>query len=306
VGAVAGRPVAVVTGAAHGIGLETARRLAATHRVALLDLDEAGASAAAQGIGGDALAVACDVTDPGSLALAERTVLDACGGVDVVIANAGIAVSGTLRHLDPAVLDVQLRVNLSGAWRSIHAFLPSVIERRGYVLGVASLAAIVPSPGLGAYSASKAGLDALLHVLRQELHHLGVGVGVAYFAFIDTDMVRGAEREHPDFARMRAEQRGPVAKVLPVGEAADAIVRGVAERSAQVVAPRWVAPLGRLRGLVAPLAALQGRRMAAIVDRATAENVAERGPLAAGLRRDHAPSEAALRSVEQPTASAPR
>jgi NAD(P)-dependent dehydrogenase (short-subunit alcohol dehydrogenase family) len=300
----ADRPVAVVTGAAHGIGLETARRLAATHRVALLDLDEAGASDAARQIGGEALAAGCDVTDPESLARAARIVLDACGGVDVVIANAGIGVGGTLRHLDPAVLDAQLRVNLSGAWRSIHAFLPSIVERRGYVLGVASVAAIVPSPGLGAYSASKAGLEALLDVLRQELHHLGVGVGVAYFGFIDTDMVRGAEREQPAFARLRAEQRGPVAKVLPVGDAADAIVRGVAERSAQVVAPRWVRPLGRLRGLVAPLVALQGRRVAVTIDGATAERVAERGPLAAGLRRDHPGSDAALRAVQRPTTGA--
>ena len=91
-----------------------------------------------------------------------------------------------------------------------------------------------------------------------------------------------------------------------MGDAADAIVRGVAERSPQVVAPRWVGPLGRLRGLVAPLAALQGRRMAAVVDRATADNVAERGQLAAGLRRDHAPSEAAVRGDERSTAGAPR
>ena len=232
--------------------------------------------------------------------------LDACGGVDVVIANAGIAVSGTLRHLDPAVLDAQLRVNLSGAWRSIHAFLPSVVERRGYVLGVASLAAIVQSPGLGAYSASKAGLDALLHVLRQEVHHLGVGVGVAYFPLIDTDMVRGAEREHPEFARMRAEQRGPAGKVLPVGEAADAIVRGVAERAAQRRRPAVGAPARAAARPRRPARRAAGRRMAAVVDRATAANVAERGPLAAGLRRDHAPSEAAMRSVERPIAGAPR
>ena len=304
----AGRPVAVVTGAAHGIGLETARRLAATHRVALLDLDEAGASAAAQRHRRRRARPSAATSPTPSRSRAPRGPCSTPAAAwTSSIANAGIAVSGTLRHLDPAVLDAQLRVNLSGAWRSIHAFLPSVIERRGYVLGVASLAAIVPSPGLGAYSASKAGLDALLHVLRQELHHLGVGVGVAYFAFIDTDMVRGAEREHPDFARMRAEQRGPAGKVLPVGDAADAIVRGVAERAAQVVAPRWVAPARAPARPRRP--ARRAARAAGWPRSSTApqpSNVAERGPLAGGLRRDHAPSEAAMRSVERPIAGAPR
>src|SRR5215210_3265253 len=118
-----------------------------------------------------------------------------------------------------------------------------VVERRGYVLGVASVAAILQAPGLGAYAASKAGFEALLRTLRQEVAHLGVDVGIAYFHWVDTDMVRGAVREHPDFAQLRAEMKGPAGRTLPVGAAADAIVRGVAERSPRVLAPRWVGVL---------------------------------------------------------------
>src|SRR5215211_7686940 len=212
------RPVAVVTGAAQGIGLEAARRLAATHDVALLDLDSDGARVAA----------------------AAGTVRQRLGGTDVVVANAGVALTGALRHLDPAVVEAQVRVNLTGSWRSIHAFLPQVIERRGYVLGVASVSAIAQAPGIGAYAASKAGFEALLRTLRQEVAHLGVDVGIAYFHWIDTDMVRGAERDSPEFAELRAQMRGPAGRTLPASAAGEAIARGVAARAPRVVAPRWV------------------------------------------------------------------
>src|SRR5919204_3283067 len=212
------RPVAVITGAARGIGLETARRLSATHRVALLDLDAEAIERAAQGLG-DAVWAPCDITDADAVTTAIEQVVGECGGIDVCISNAGIATAGALRHLDPDVLAAQINVNLTGNWRVIHACLPHVIARRGYVLAVASLAAIVAPLGLGAYGALKAGLEQLLNVLRVELRHLGVDVGVAYFGWIDTDMVRGAEARHPAFAKLRADLRGQAGRTLPVAEA---------------------------------------------------------------------------------------
>jgi NAD(P)-dependent dehydrogenase (short-subunit alcohol dehydrogenase family) len=290
------RPVAVVTGAARGIGLESARRLSATHRVALLDLDAAGVERAAAGLG-DAMWAGCDITDPAAIADAIDAVVAECGGIDVCISNAGIATSGALRHLDPDVLAAQLNVNLTGNWRLIHACLPHVIARRGYVLGVASLAAIVPPLGIGAYGASKAGLEQLLNVLRIEVRHLGVDVGVAYFSWIDTDLVRGAEHSHPGFAAMRKGLRGPAGKTLPVGAAADAIVRGVQRRSRRVVAPGFVGALYRLRGVVPELTDRVALASAPAVDRMTAEMVAERGAFGAGLRPGEQSSEAAARSA---------
>jgi NAD(P)-dependent dehydrogenase (short-subunit alcohol dehydrogenase family) len=290
------RPVAVVTGAARGIGLESARRLSATHRVALLDLDAAGVERAAAGLG-DAMWAGCDITEPESIRAAIEEVVAACGGIDVCISNAGIATTGALRHLDPDVLAAQLNVNLTGNWRVIHACLPHLIARRGYVLGVASLAAIVAPLGIGAYGASKAGLELLLDVLRLEVRHLGVDVGVAYFSWIDTDMVRGAEKSHPGFAAMREGLRGPAAKTLPVGAAADAIVRGVHQRSRRVVAPGFVGALYRLRGLIPELIGREALKSAPDVDRMTAAMVAERGAFAAGLRPGERASEAAARSA---------
>ncbi len=165
------------------------------------------------------------------------------------------------------------------------------------MLGVASLAAIVAPMGLGAYGASKAGLEQLLNALRVEVHHLGVDVGVAYFSWIDTDMVRGAESQHPGFAAMRKGLRGPARKTLPVGDAADAIVRGVQRRSRRVVAPGFVGALFRLRGLLPELIDREAVKSGADVDRFTAEMVAERGAFAAGLRQDQQASEAAARSA---------
>jgi NAD(P)-dependent dehydrogenase (short-subunit alcohol dehydrogenase family) len=290
------RPVAVVTGAARGIGLETARRLASTHRVALLDLEAEGIEHAAEGLG-DAVWAQCDITDGDAVAAAIEQVVSECGGIDVCISNAGIATAGALRQLDPDVVDAQINVNLIGNWRVIHACLPHVIARRGYVLGVASLAAIVPPLGLGAYGASKSGLEQLLNVLRIEVAHLGVDVGVAYFSWIDTDMVRGAEVQHPGFAAMRKGLRGPAGKTLPVADAAEAIVRGVERRSRRVVAPGFVGALYRLRGLIPELIDRQATKIAPEVDRFTAEMVAERGAFAAGLRPGERASEAAARSA---------
>jgi NAD(P)-dependent dehydrogenase (short-subunit alcohol dehydrogenase family) len=290
------RPVAVVTGAARGIGLETARRLSASHRVALLDLD---GDAVQRGAGEipESVAVGCDITDSDSVAAAIEHVVAACGGIDVCISNAGIATTGALRHLDPDVLAAQLNVNLTGNWRLIHACLPHVIERRGYVLGVTSAAALLAPPGLGAYGASKAGLEQLLNVLRLELRHLGVDVGVAYFLWIDTDMVRGVGRQHEGFASLRNNVRGPGSRTLPVSDAADAIVRGVQRRARRVVAPRFVGALYRLRGLSPELFEREAAKVAPELDRYTAEMVAERGAFAAGLRPDERGSDAAARSA---------
>ena len=114
------------------------------------------------------------------------------------MANAGIAPGGMVRSTDPAAFERTIEINLLGVWRTVRACLPHVIERQGYVLVIASLAAAVHGPGMAAYSASKAGAEAFADSLRAEVKHLGVDVGVGYFSFIDTDMVRGGGRASRD------------------------------------------------------------------------------------------------------------
>lgn len=76
------------------------------------------------------------------------------------MANAGVASAGDVRHVDPETFERVIEVNLLGVWRTVRAALPHVVDRRGYVLVVASLAAALHGPGLAPYAASKAGAEA--------------------------------------------------------------------------------------------------------------------------------------------------
>src|SRR5687768_10313715 len=128
----------LITGAARGIGAESARRAAA-----------AGANVALVGLEPQELervAAQC-----GSNARAFEGALERFGGIDVVMANAGIAPAGMTRSIDPRAFERTVEVNLMGVWRTVRTCLPHVIERRGYVLVVASLAAAVHGPGMAAY-----------------------------------------------------------------------------------------------------------------------------------------------------------
>ncbi|MFE3054121.1 SDR family NAD(P)-dependent oxidoreductase [Nocardia sp. NPDC059239] len=278
-------PVAVITGAASGIGLELARRLARTHRVALLDIDGAAAERAAAEIGDAAAAVPCDIVRSDSVAAAVAAVIERFGRIDVAVSNAGIGTVGAARHLDPDVLAVQLDVNLTGNWRFLHACLPHLAVSRGYVLGVASAAAIMSPPGEAFYGASKAGLEALLNTLRTEVAHLGIDVGIAYLMFIDTPMVRDGDREHADLARMRRKLPGAAARTYPVAMAADLLARGVNGRARRVFVPRSLRIQHVLRGVLWSLIDRPFRRIAVEVDALTEAKVRERGAFAAGFSR---------------------
>lgn len=278
-------PVAVITGAANGIGLETGRRLIRTHQVALLDIDGEAAEKAAAKLDGAAAAFRCDITDRASVAAAVGGIIDRFGTIDVAVSNAGIGTVGAARHLDPDVLAAVLGVNVTGNWRFIHACLPHLAESRGYLLGVASAAAIFCPPGESMYAASKAGLEALLDVVRVEVAQLGIDIGVAYLMFIDTPLVRDGDREHPDLAGMRSMLRGPARKTYPVSMAADALVRGIQSRARQVFVPGSLRYQHLLRGVIKPVIDREFRRIAPEVDRLSEQKVRERGSFAAAFNR---------------------
>jgi NAD(P)-dependent dehydrogenase (short-subunit alcohol dehydrogenase family) len=277
----------LITGAARGIGAASARALAARgHRLALAGLEPEELERVAAGCPGS-VALEADVTEPDSLQAAVDGAVAALGGIDTVIANAGIASVGFVRTMDPEAFERTLEVNLVGTWRTVRAALPHVIERRGYVLPVASLAAIAHSPGMAAYSASKAGVEAFADALRAEVKPFGVKVGVAYFSWIDTDMVRGTDATTLGGA-MRAKLKGPLARTYPVADAADAIVRGVERRSRVVTAPGWIKGVMAVRGLVQPVADLALRASEVREFDAMAEREAGSGPVGAGGAADAA------------------
>ncbi len=247
-----GRTV-LITGAARGIGAETARRLHAKGaNVALVGLEPERLEALAAQLGDRAVAFEADVTDFEALEHAVSATVKRFGAIDVGIANAGIAYTGPLATAPIEQVERTLAVNFLGVWRTDRALIGQITERKGYLLNIASLATIVRAPIMGPYAAAKAGVEALTDSLRIETAPSGARVGCAYFGFIDTDLVR-ASFAQPSAQRLNGKSPGFLRNPAPLSKAIDAIERGIERRAARLWAPRWVGPTIALRGVIQPL-----------------------------------------------------
>jgi len=247
--------VVLITGGARGIGAEAARQLVARGaKVSLVGLEPELLEQRTQELGpGHAAWFEADVTDLEAQRRAAEATVERFGGIDVTVANAGIAAATPLLDGDVEAFDAIVAVNLGGVYRTLQATLPHVTARSGYVLPIASLAAAMHAPMMGAYSAAKAGVEALANALRPEVAHTGTKVGCAYFSFIRTDMVqRGFDSESGREAARRLGPLGPD-HAVPVSRAGAAIVRGIERRSRVVTAPRIVGPMLLARALIQPL-----------------------------------------------------
>lgn len=244
--------VIFITGGAHGIGAEAARRLHAKGAALVLtDLDNAALKAIADELGGErVLTVAADVCDLQAMQAAADQAVARFGQIDTVVANAGIASYGSVLGVDPAAFRKVIDVNLVGVFNTVRATLPAVIERRGYVLVVSSLAAFAAAPGMLPYDASKAGAEHLANALRLEVNSLGVTVGSAHMSWIDTALVRDTKKDLSTAAEMLAKLPWPLNKTTSVDRCADAFVRGIEKRSVRVYCPRWVGLLRWLKPLL--------------------------------------------------------
>lgn len=237
----------LITGAARGIGAALAKRLHERGaRVALIGLEaELLREVAARC--GDAPWAECNIGLRHQVEEAVEAMVERLGGLDVVVANAGVAAQLPLLGGDPSVMERTMDVNVLGTYYTLRAAGPHIAHPGGYALVVASLAAAVQAPLLGAYSASKAAVEALGNTLRVELRESGAKVGVAYFAELDTDMTsRGFGTE----AAAKLVKGGPFGRVTPLRVGIDAVERGIARRSRRVVAPSWVGVLLPIRMLV--------------------------------------------------------
>lgn len=287
---VAGRTV-LITGAARGIGAETARRLAAKGaNVSLVGLEPGELEKVAASCGSNATWFETDVTDWDALERAASGTVERFGGIDVVMANAGIASAGLVKNTDPAAWERVIEVNLLGVWRTVRTCLPHVIERKGYILPVASLAAAAHSPVMSAYSASKAGVEAFCDALRGEMAHHGVSVGCAYFSWIGTDMVAGGDASAAGGV-LRGRMKGPLAKTYPVSVAADAVEKGIENRARRVMAPGWIRIMFVMRDFLSPITDKQVADVMPEVERLVEEDIARRGaessaPVGAGGQAD--------------------
>ena len=232
-----------MTGGAGGIGFATARALASRGAsVAIVDLDaDAAAGAAAQLHDVRALGLAADVTDRGALQRAVATTVERFGGLDVVVANAGIATRvATFRATASENFARVLDVNLNGVWRTVEAALPEILRREGHVVVVSSIYAFSNGAGNIAYAMSKAAVEQFGRALRAELAQHRASASVAYFGFIDTEMV-------PHHRTWEREGR------IPAAVAGEAIARGIERRQPRIIRPRRWTVLSVLRGLLGPL-----------------------------------------------------
>jgi NAD(P)-dependent dehydrogenase (short-subunit alcohol dehydrogenase family) len=229
----------LITGAARGIGAALAERLHARGaRVALAGIEEDLLAITAANIG--APWWPCDVSDRAQVETAVDAAAGALGGLDVVVANAGIAAQLPLVGGDPAIFETTLAVNVLGTYYTLRAAGPHLSHGRGYALAVSSLGGAVHVPLMGAYSASKAAVEALGNTLRIEMAPSGARVGVAYFAELDTDMTtRGFSTE----AARQFLGGKTITRVTPLSVGLDALERGIARRSRWIAAPWWVAPI---------------------------------------------------------------
>jgi len=222
--------VAVVTGAASGIGLALCRRFGADGmRVMMADVEEPALEAAARSLAEDgieAAAAVTDVSDPDSVDALARATLDRFGAVHLVCNNAGVGGGGLAWQVPVPAWTWIVGVNLFGVAHGIRSFVPHLIEQgEGHVVNTASLAGLLASPGLSAYTATKHAVVGLSESLRHDLAAVGspVGVSVLCPGFVRTRIAE-ADRNWP--ARLGPP---PVADDQPGAEQMRQAVAGAIE-----------------------------------------------------------------------------
>jgi NAD(P)-dependent dehydrogenase (short-subunit alcohol dehydrogenase family) len=259
-----GGRVALITGGARGIGFAVGGALVRRGAsVALVDLDADSVGEAAVRLGSDrAVGLVADVTDGGAVEGAFEAAVERFGGVDIVIANAAIAPGpATVRVMPMDEFERVIEVNLLGVYRTVRAGLEQVLARRGQMVLVSSVYAFVNGVMLSPYAVAKAGVEQLGRALRLELAAHGASATVAYFGFVDTEMVRQAEEQRrqlaggeddalPEFVRRR----------ITPEQAGEAVAVAIEGRRARVIAPRWWAGPSTLRGLLNPAFDYAGAR----------------------------------------------
>lgn len=245
--------VALITGGARGIGAETARALVGRGvRVVLTDVDEPPLRELAAELGeANVLARAADVTDLAAMEAVVAEGVERFGGIDHVLANAGIASYGSVAEVDPETFRRVMDINVLGVFHTVRAALPSLIERRGYVLVVSSLAAFTPAPGLAAYNASKAGVEHFANSLRMELGWQGVDVGSAHMSWIDTPLVQDAKADLSAFRQMLEQMPYPLNQTTDVDSCVRAFVTALERRSRHAYVPGWVGAIAQGRAVAA-------------------------------------------------------
>ncbi|OJY76244.1 MAG: hypothetical protein BGP12_01775 [Rhodospirillales bacterium 70-18] len=247
--------VALVTGAANGIGLASAMGFAAGGaRLAVVDRDGAGAEAAAAAIrqlGGEAVAITADVTRSADVRAYVQATLDAFGRIDCFHNNAGIEgrVAPTAEY-DEDVFDAVIAVNLRGVFLGLRHVLPVMLRQGGgAVVNTASVAGLVGSPGMPAYVASKHGVIGLTKVATGEVGRAGVRVNAVCPGPIETRMLHDLQRQispnNPDGARAAYQQVIPQGRFGTAEEVANVVLFLCSDLASNVTGAQYVVDGGR-------------------------------------------------------------
>jgi NAD(P)-dependent dehydrogenase (short-subunit alcohol dehydrogenase family) len=232
----------LITGAAGGIGLATARRvLDEGGRVALVDVDEQALAAAAADLGDDAVALVADVADESAISAATDAAVRVFGGLDGVVANAAVQFSDEddrADRLDAAVWRATLEANLTGAFLTAKHGLRALWAGGGSLVCTGSVAGRhAVAPGLDAYSASKAGLHGLVRVMAVDYAARGIRVNAVLPGITDTPMNKGWLGD-PD-ARAAMAARVPLGRIGTADEVASVIAFLLSDEAAYVTGALW-------------------------------------------------------------------
>ncbi|WNM31941.1 SDR family oxidoreductase [Streptomyces sp. Li-HN-5-11] len=232
--------VALITGGASGVGAAVARRLHDKGaKVVIADVDGPRLAAIGAELGPRAVTVQADVRNLAAMKAAVAEGVGAFGGIDIVVANAGVGSYGSVEHVDPQAWRTVIDINVVGVFHTVRAALPSVLERRGYILLVSPLGAYIGIPTFSAYHPSKVAVEHFGDVLRLEVGHRGVAVGSAHMTTVDTPMMRDSVA---DLGRPEDVIRLPKfsTKAVSADEVADAFVKGIENRKRRINCPQWV------------------------------------------------------------------
>jgi len=246
--------VVVITGSTGGLGRAAAKALREQGaRLALFDLDLKAAQAQAAELGGPDVAQGwvADVCSLESLEHAMAAAAQHFGGIDVVIANAGVGYTEPMETMTSRSFERTIDVNLNGVWRTFKAALPYVQNRQGYLLAVSSMAAFVNAPLNAHYAASKAGVLAMCNSLRLEVKHLGVSVGTLHPTFFKTPMMDALMGN--TCSEFVFNNYTGIWKFVALDKVIKGLLGAVADRREMVTVPSSNALVARVTGLIRPL-----------------------------------------------------
>jgi ribitol 2-dehydrogenase len=211
--------VAAITGAASGIGLECAKTmLKAGARVVLVDRDEERLKEICAELGSDAIPVVIDLSNPASVSTMLPQILSKAGQLDIFHANAGSYIGGDVVDGDPDAWDRMLNLNINAVFRSIHAVLPHMVQRKtGDIIVTSSIAGLVPVVWEPIYTASKHAVQAFVHTVRRQVAKHGIRVGAVQPGPVVTALLA-------DWPKAKMEEALANGSLMEPNEVADCIL----------------------------------------------------------------------------------